>query len=74
MGRIDMHLAAAVESALGTQTALGDRHDLIVVDQLQVQSASCGTRTRELSTADTICVLRYDRICLITLPLTSVRR
>ena len=40
---------AAVKSPLGAQTVLGDRHDLIYEVLLQVPSAACGTRPRELS-------------------------
>ncbi len=44
-----MHKCAAVKSPLGAQTVLGDRHDPIRLILLQVQSAACGTRPRELS-------------------------
>jgi hypothetical protein len=44
-----MHKWAAVKSPLGAQTVLGDRHDLVCEILLQVQSAACGTRPRELS-------------------------
>ena len=44
-----MHKWAAVKSPLGAQTVLGDRHDLIYEILLQVPSAACGTRPRELS-------------------------
>ncbi len=40
---------AAVKSPLGAQTVLGDRHDLVCAILLQVPSAACGTRPRELS-------------------------
>ena len=40
---------AAVKSPLGAQTVLGDRNDPICIILLQVQSAACGTRPRELS-------------------------
>ena len=39
----------AVKSPLGAQTVLGDRHDLIYEILMQVPSAACGTRPRELS-------------------------
>ncbi|MDA1263290.1 MAG: hypothetical protein O3B75_10395, partial [Planctomycetota bacterium] len=39
----------AVESPLGAQTVLGDRHDPVYDFCLQVPSAACGTRPRELS-------------------------
>ncbi len=45
----DIHKSSAVKSPLGAQTVLGDRHDLIYEIKLQVQSAACGTRPRELS-------------------------
>ena len=38
-----------MKSPLGAQTVLGDRHDLIYEILLQVPSAACGTRPRELS-------------------------
>jgi hypothetical protein len=44
-----MHKWAAVKSPLGAQTVLGDRHDLVCEILLQVPSAACGTRPRELS-------------------------
>ena len=44
-----MHKRAAVKSPLGAQTVLGDRHDPICEISLQVPSAACGTRPRELS-------------------------
>ena len=44
-----MHKWSAVKSPLGAQTVLGDRHDLIYEILLQVPSAACGTRPRELS-------------------------
>ena len=44
-----MNKWAAVKSPLGAQTVLGDRHDLIYEILLQVPSAACGTRPRELS-------------------------
>ena len=44
-----MHKCSAVKSPLGAQTVLGDRHDLIDEILLQVTSAACGTRPRELS-------------------------
>ncbi|MEY4787550.1 MAG: hypothetical protein RL692_1444, partial [Planctomycetota bacterium] len=44
-----MHQWAAVESPLGAQTVLGDRHDPVCEILLQVPSAACGTRPRELS-------------------------
>ena len=44
-----MHQWAAVKSPLGAQTVLGDRHDLIYEICLQIPSAACGTRPRELS-------------------------
>ncbi len=44
-----MHKWAAVKSPLGAQTVLGDRHDLVFGILLQVPSAACGTRPRELS-------------------------
>ena len=44
-----MHEWAAVKSPLGAQTVLGDRHDPIREILLQVPSAACGTRPRELS-------------------------
>ena len=45
----EMHKRSAVKSPLGTQTVLGDRHDLVCEILLQVTSAACGTRPRELS-------------------------
>ena len=45
----EMHEWAAVKSPLGAQTVLGDRHDPIFKILLQVPSAACGTRPRELS-------------------------
>ena len=45
----EMNKWAAVKSPLGAQTVLGDRHDLVCAILLQVQSAACGTRPRELS-------------------------
>ncbi len=45
----EMHKCSAVKSPLGAQTVLGDRHDLIYEISLQVPSAACGTRPRELS-------------------------
>ena len=45
----EIHKCSAVKSPLGAQTVLGDRHDLIYEILLQVQSAACGTRPRELS-------------------------
>jgi hypothetical protein len=45
----EMHEWAAVKSPLGAQTVLGDRHDPIYEILLQVPSAACGTRPRELS-------------------------
>ena len=45
----EMHECAAVKSPLGAQTVLGDRHDLVCETLLQVPSAACGTRPRELS-------------------------
>ncbi|MEY4786550.1 MAG: hypothetical protein RL692_444, partial [Planctomycetota bacterium] len=45
----DIYKWAAVKSPLGAQTVLGDRHDLVCEILLQVQSAACGTRPRELS-------------------------
>ena len=44
-----MHKWSAVKSPLGAQTVLGDRHDPICEILLQVKSAACGTRPRELS-------------------------
>ena len=44
-----MHKWAAVKSPLGAQTVLGDRQDPIDEILLQVPSAACGTRPRELS-------------------------
>jgi hypothetical protein len=44
-----MHKWAAVKSPLGAQTVLGDRQDPICEILLQVPSAACGTRPRELS-------------------------
>ncbi len=44
-----MHKCAAVKSPLGAQTVLGDRHDPTYEILLQVPSAACGTRPRELS-------------------------
>ena len=44
-----MHQWAAVKSPLGAQAVLGDRHDPICEILLQVPSAACGTRPRELS-------------------------
>ena len=38
-----------MKSPLGAQTVLGDRHDPICEILLQVKSAACGTRPRELS-------------------------
>ena len=38
-----------MKSPLGAQTVLGDRHDLVFEILLQVPSAACGTRPRELS-------------------------
>ena len=45
----DIHKWSAVKSPLGAQTVLGDRHDLVYEILLQVPSAACGTRPRELS-------------------------
>jgi hypothetical protein len=45
----EIHQCSAVKSPLGAQTVLGDRHDPICEILLQVQSAACGTRPRELS-------------------------
>ena len=45
----EINKCAAVKSPLGAQTVLGDRHDLAYEILLQVQSAACGTRPRELS-------------------------
>ena len=45
----DIHKCSAVKSPLGAQTVLGDRHDLVCEFLLQVPSAACGTRPRELS-------------------------
>jgi len=44
-----MHKYSAVKSPLGAQTVLGDRHDPVERICLQVSSAACGTRPRELS-------------------------
>ena len=44
-----MNKWAAVKSPLGAQTVLGDRQDPICEILLQVPSAACGTRPRELS-------------------------
>ena len=44
-----MHKWAAVKSPFGAQAVLDDRHDPICGILLQVQSAACGTRPRELS-------------------------
>jgi hypothetical protein len=44
-----LHKWSAVKSPLGAQTVLGDRHDLVCEILLQVPSAACGTRPRELS-------------------------
>ena len=46
---MELHQWAAVKSPLGTQTVLGDRHDLVWEILLQEPSAACGTRPRELS-------------------------
>jgi len=46
---MELHKWAAVKSPLGAQTVLGDRHDLICEICLQIPSAACGTRPRELS-------------------------
>ena len=43
----EMHKRSAVKSPLGTQTVLGDRHDLVCEILLQVTSAACGTRPAE---------------------------
>ena len=45
----EMNKWAAVKSPLGAQTVLGDRHDPVERICLQVSSAACGTRPRELS-------------------------
>ncbi len=45
----EMHKCSAVKSPLGAQTVLGDRHDPVYEILLQVTSAACGTRPRELS-------------------------
>ena len=45
----EIHKCSAVKSPLGAQTVLGDRHDLVYEILLQVTSAACGTRPRELS-------------------------
>ncbi len=45
----EIHKCSAVKSPLGAQTVLGDRHDLVCAILLQVPSAACGTRPRELS-------------------------
>ena len=45
----EMNKWAAVKSPLGAQTVLGDRQDPIDEILLQVPSAACGTRPRELS-------------------------
>ncbi len=45
----EMNKWSAVKSPLGAQTVLGDRHDLVCEILLQVPSAACGTRPRELS-------------------------
>ena len=44
-----MHKCSAVKRSRRAQTVLGDRHDLIYEILLQVPSAACGTRPRELS-------------------------
>ena len=45
----EMQRWSAVKSPLGAQTVLGDRHDPIYEICLQIPSAACGTRPRELS-------------------------
>ena len=45
----ERHKCSAVKSPLGAQTVLGDRHDPVERICLQVSSAACGTRPRELS-------------------------
>ena len=45
----EMHKCSAVKRSRRAQTVLGDRHDLVCEILLQVTSAACGTRPRELS-------------------------
>ena len=49
-----------MESPLGAQTVLGDRHDPVYEFFLQVPSVACGTRPRELSTAGDASVSATD--------------